>query len=299
MASEQGEVGHLAPLDEINIMLPDTEPLRLQASNHPGIEERNSPDARGLVDCKAENRDSTTLSEAIMIELLKLMKGKARLDKNWILAMNQELDALERNGTWELTTLPPGKRAIGLKWVYKLTFNPDGSIDHYKARLVATGFNQILGIDYFESFSLVAKAVTVRIFLAIAATHSWPILQFDINNAFLHGFLDEEVSMEPPAGYSAAQAGPVCCLKCSFESSLTEVKRFLDHTFTIKDLGYTIYFLGLELARTSHGTTVTQHKYLQDILSDVGLQDCMPTATPLHPGIKFSHNEGPLYPEPD
>ncbi|KAL8538634.1 hypothetical protein ACS0TY_000596 [Phlomoides rotata] len=75
--------------------------------------------------------------------------------------MNHELQALENNHTWELTSLPSSKKAIGSKWVYKIKRHVDGSIDRYKARLVAKGYSQIEGVDYFECFSPVAKPVTV------------------------------------------------------------------------------------------------------------------------------------------
>ncbi|KAK4400315.1 Retrovirus-related Pol polyprotein from transposon RE2 [Sesamum angolense] len=129
---------------------------------------------------------------------------KASKDIHWVAAMNLELQALEQNGTWELTSLPPDKRTIGSRWVFKLKLNPDGSIYRYKARLVAKGYNQIEGVDYFDSFSPVAKSVTVRVFLDIAASKSWPLFQLDVNNAFLHGHLDEEVYMDPPEGYAKA-----------------------------------------------------------------------------------------------
>ncbi|KAL0406494.1 UNVERIFIED_CONTAM: Retrovirus-related Pol polyprotein from transposon RE1 [Sesamum latifolium] len=119
----------------------------------------------------------------------------------WRDAMKHEIQALEKNHTWRLTPLPAGKNAIGCKWIYKTKLKADGSVDRYKARLVAKGFNQIEGIDYTESFSPVAKAVTVRIFLVLAASYAWPIQQLDINNAFLHGYLDEDLYMLPPEGY--------------------------------------------------------------------------------------------------
>ncbi|KAK4397513.1 Retrovirus-related Pol polyprotein from transposon RE2 [Sesamum angolense] len=118
--------------------------------------------------------------------------------------MNLELKALEQNGTWELTSLPPDKHTIGSRWVFKLKLNPDCNIDRYKARLVAKGYNQIKGVDYFDSFSPVAKSVIVRAFLAVAASESWPLFQLDFNNAFLHGYLDEEIYMDPPGGYAKA-----------------------------------------------------------------------------------------------
>lgn len=125
--------------------------------------------------------------------------------------MNTEIEALESNKTWEITDLPRGKKAIGSKWVYKVKLKSDGTVDRYKARLVAKGYNQKAGVDYFDSFSPVAKNVTVRLFLAIAARKGWPVEQLDVNNAFLHGYLKDEVYMKAPDGY-AVPANKVCKL---------------------------------------------------------------------------------------
>ncbi|KAK4411317.1 Retrovirus-related Pol polyprotein from transposon RE2 [Sesamum angolense] len=164
---------------------------------------------------------------------------QASFDPHWIKAMDQELQALETNGTWELTSLPPKKKTIGSRWVFKLKYNPDGSIERYKARLVAKGYNQIEGVDYFDSFSPVAKSVTVRVFLAIAVSKSWPLFQLDVNNAFLHGHLDEEVYMDPPAGYVKAQPGQVCKLRRSLYGLKQASRQWnLELTSRLLDFGF-------------------------------------------------------------
>ena len=100
-----------------------------------------------------------------------------------------------------LTTLPHGARAIGVKWIYKTKLNEKGEIDKYKARLVALGYAQKHGIDYTEVFAPVARWDTIRLILAMAAHHSWNVYQLDVNSAFLHGELEENVFIEQPKGF--------------------------------------------------------------------------------------------------
>ena len=105
--------------------------------------------------------------------------------------MKEELDALTKNHTWDLGTLPPGQFVVGCKWIYKIKTCSDGSIERYKAYLVAKGFTQEYEIDYEETFALVARISSVRAFLAVAAASKWDIFQTDVKNAFLNGELSE------------------------------------------------------------------------------------------------------------
>ena len=91
----------------------------------------------------------------------------------WQQAMKEELDALHKTGTWDLADLPSGKSAIGCKWVYKIKTQSNGTVDRYKARLVARGFTQEYGIDYEESFAQVAQLSYVRTLIAIFMARKW------------------------------------------------------------------------------------------------------------------------------
>ncbi|CAH9114450.1 unnamed protein product [Cuscuta epithymum] len=114
--------------------------------------------------------------------------------------MDAEFQALQHNDTWELVPRTH-QTPIPCKWVFRIKRHPDGSIARYKARLVAKGFMQQYGRDYFDTFSPVTKPATVRIILSIALSRHWPLRQLDVNNAFLHGTLHEEVFMLQPPGY--------------------------------------------------------------------------------------------------
>ncbi|KAM2157970.1 hypothetical protein ACFX1X_041960 [Malus domestica] len=128
--------------------------------------------------------------------------------------MKEEIDALQQNQTWDIVPKPRDVKPISCKWVYKIKRCPDGSIERYKARLVARGFSQQYGLDYDETFSPVAKLTTVRVLLALAANKDWNLYQMDVKNAFLHGELDREIYMMQPMGFkSEAHPEYVCNLR--------------------------------------------------------------------------------------
>ena len=120
---------------------------------------------------------------------------------HWLKAMQEEIKALIQNRTWDLVPRPPTTNIVGSKWVFKTKLKEDGTIDRYKARLVARGFSQIPGLDFGETFSPVIKHTTIRMIFSLAVILGWKMRQLDVKNAFLHGFLKEEVFMEQPPGF--------------------------------------------------------------------------------------------------
>jgi Reverse transcriptase (RNA-dependent DNA polymerase) len=133
--------------------------------------------------------------------------------------MQAEIEALENNATWSVCDLSSDKAAIGCQWVYHIKYNSDGTIQRYKARLVALGNRQVQGVDFMETFAPVAKMVSVRVFLAVAAIKNWELHQMDVHNAFLHGDLHEELYMRLPPGFTFSQPGKVCRLHKSLYGS--------------------------------------------------------------------------------
>ena len=102
---------------------------------------------------------------------------------------------------------------MGSKWIYKIKFHSDGSIERHKARLVARGFTQTYVVDFKETFAPVAKMNTVRVLLSVDVNKGWPLYQMDVKNAFLHGDLENEVYMKLPPGHpQSSEPGMVCKL---------------------------------------------------------------------------------------
>ena len=119
----------------------------------------------------------------------------------WMDAMKEEFNSLKENNTWNLVKLPPNKKAIGCKWIYKLKESFSGENCQFKARLVAQGFNQKFGVDYNEVFAPVVKQSTLKILLSIATQKNYKLQHIDIKTAFLYGALDDEVYMRQPEGF--------------------------------------------------------------------------------------------------
>ena len=175
--------------------------------------------------------------------------------------MKEELDALHKTGTLDLVDLSFGKSAIGCKWVYKIKTQSDGTVDRYKACLVARGFTQEYGIDYEETFASMARLSFVRTLIAVSAARKWPLFQMDVKNAFLNGELSEEVYMKLPPGYSHPLGFPHRVFR--LRRALYGLKQnprawFAKFSSTISQHGFLSNSLDttLFLRRSGHGITI-------------------------------------------
>ena len=134
--------------------------------------------------------------------------------EKWLEAINAEYESLNDNGTWELVERPKGRKLVSCKWVFKVKHNADGTVDRYKARLVARGFTQTEGVDYHETYAPVVKMTSIRVLLSIVAIHDLELHQMDVKTAFLNGHLEEEIYMQQPEGFIArGNEHLVCKLK--------------------------------------------------------------------------------------
>lgn len=143
--------------------------------------------------------------------------------REWIDAMDEEMKSLRDNTTFTLTNLPEGKKAVGGRWVYAIKTNADGS-DKYKARYVAKGYSQELGVDYGETFSPTANLTSVRVLMQKAAQENLILHQMDVKTAYLHAPIDYEIYMEQPEGYDEkSQTNEK--IVCKLEKSLYGLKQ--------------------------------------------------------------------------
>uniref|UniRef100_A0A2N9FPW0 Reverse transcriptase Ty1/copia-type domain-containing protein n=1 Tax=Fagus sylvatica TaxID=28930 RepID=A0A2N9FPW0_FAGSY len=235
----------------------------------------------------------------------------------WQQVMANELDALHKTHIWDMTTLPPSKFAVGCKWVYKIKTRADGSVERYKARLVARGFTQEYSIDYEETFAPVARLTFVQSLLAVAAP---PLGYPDSQNQVCHLHRALYGLNQAPRAWFAkfssvvAQQGftpsfyDSALFICHTSTGITfillyvddmiitsddiagirDLQKFLSQHFKMKDLGTLSYFLGLEVTSSSDGYYLSQAKYASDLLSKAGLTDSKTVPTPLELNVKLN-----------
>ena len=125
----------------------------------------------------------------------------AASDDWWMQVMEEENHSIEKNETWELTSLPIGKKAIGVKWVYKTKFKLSEEVDKYKVKLVVKEYKQKPGIDYFEVFAPIVRLDTICMIISLTAQNNWRIYQIDIKSGFLNGVLNEDMYVEQLVGF--------------------------------------------------------------------------------------------------
>jgi transposase InsO family protein len=272
--------------------------------------------------------------------------------EKWQEAANAEYNTLLQNGTWELVELPPGAKAIGSGWVFRVKRNADGSIERYKARVVAKGYSQRPGIDFSEVFAPTFRPATLRLILALAALEDMELRSIDVSAAFTNGDLDEWLYMLQPEGFHQGGPNVVCRLRKSLyglkqsarqwniklHAALTEmgfkriesdnsvyiysngevkifvpiyidditlaskntpaidkaVKQLSQH-FKCRDLGPTVYLLGVGVGRDRSKRLITLHQrqFILDMLERYQMSDCHSVLTPMAPGTALSKQMGP------
>lgn len=183
--------------------------------------------------------------------------------------MADEFNALQHAGTWTLVPRTASMNILPNKWVFRIKPNSDGSIQRYKARLVANGFHQQPGLDYGETFSPVVNHSTIRLILALSVQFQWPVRQLDVQNAFLHGSLSEEVYVHQPRGFVDPQfPHHVCRLRRSLYR-LKQAPRAWFQCFSthLEDLGFRPSTADHSLFTYIHGSTrIYLLIYVDDIL---------------------------------
>ncbi|GJU30928.1 ribonuclease H-like domain-containing protein [Tanacetum coccineum] len=212
--------------------------------------------------------------------------------EKYIEAMNLEMEALFRNNTYVLADLPPGRKAIGCKWIWKIKYKSSGEIDRYKARLVAK--------------------------VLVKERNGWPLFQLDVNNAFLYGDLKVEVYMELPPGYYDKNETRVCKLVKSLYGLKQAPRQWneklttalVEHGFVQSKNDYPLYVkskndifiailvyvddivvTGIEVLENENEMCLYQRKYCLELLSEYGLLACKPAATPLQQNAVLGYEE--------
>nr|GEZ47391.1 putative reverse transcriptase, RNA-dependent DNA polymerase, Gag-polypeptide of LTR copia-type [Tanacetum cinerariifolium] len=209
---------------------------------------------------------------------------EAILDDNWVNAMNKEIKALNKNHTWDITELPPGRKPIGCKWIYNIKYKANGEIERYKAMLVAKGFNQREGFGNTGNKNLVCKLNKSFYGLKQAPRKSNEKLVGILReNGFVQSCSDHSLFTKTVNNIFVAFLVYVddIVITGNDENKINKFKQFLSSKYQIKDLGLLKYFLGIEVIKQGDDIYLSQRKYCLELLHDFGLLSCKPVSIPM------------------
>eukprot|EP00253_Pinus_taeda_P014262 PITA_14262 len=223
--------------------------------------------------------------------------------------MVEEYNSIMVNDVWKVVPRPQDRSVIGSRWIYKIKYAADGSVEKYKARFVAKGYAQKEGIDYEETFTPVSRYTSFRTVISLAAQMGQEIHQMDVKTTFLNGVTEEEVYNEQPKGfetnekkshkirfiksgvdpnlyYLVVEGEPLILVLYVDDLFLTSSSGLIEDCkenpateFDMKDLGQMHYFLGLEVWQQKDKIFLGQGRYATEILKRFRMQDCRPMAT--------------------
>src|SRR5258707_682749 len=156
----------------------------------------------------------------------------------WELACDDEWHTFERMGVYEVVPCPKGRKVVGSRWVFCIKHGPDGTIQKYKARVVAQGFTQVENIDYDETFVPVAKFASLRAILALATEEDLEVHQMDVKSAYLNGVLQQEIFMEAPPGLNVPEGMVLCLIKAVYGTKQGGRVWYDDIRSSLQSMGY-------------------------------------------------------------
>ncbi|GJW93558.1 zinc finger, CCHC-type containing protein [Tanacetum coccineum] len=232
----------------------------------------------------------------------------------WKEAINDEMDSIMGNNTWVLADLPPGYRPVGCKWIFKRKLKVDGTVEKFKARLFIQGFKQKSGINYFDTYTPVARISTIRLLIAMTVIHNMIIHQMDVKTTFLNGELDEEVYINQPHGFIMSsnenkltnmyianlmnlvkESSFACDDMLIFGTNHVHVdltKKFLSSRFSMNDMGEADVILGIRIKHESNSIIISQSHYIEKVLKKFNYFDCTLVSTPMDASEKLMPNNG-------
>ncbi|CAH1432412.1 unnamed protein product [Lactuca virosa] len=257
---------HLQP--RLHVWTKDHPPGQIIGNPSAGIQTRSSQDL-------SDHCYYATFMSSVKPRTMK----EALMEPDWIAAMQEELEEFKRNKVWQLVPKPKGHNIVGTRWVYKKKLDESGAVVRNKVRLVAKGYIQLEGVDYDETYALVARMEAIRIFLAYAAHKNIKVHQMDVKSAFLNGELKEEVYLQQPPGFECLEFPDYCYKLEKAVYSLKQAPRAWYETLSefLVSSGYKRGVIDPTLFRKANGNHLMLVQiYVDDIIfgsTDQGMVD--------------------------